>query len=93
MEKKTDVRCYVSPELKKTIKLCAFEKNISVNRFLLNLIKKEICVDYEPFDETKKLNEELNSILSKLGNSADMPVSEREQLKKRKKEIKLLLQK
>lgn len=92
MKKFTDVRCNVSPELKTKIKLCAIAENISVSKWLLKLIEEKVYAT-EPKSNIAHLESELQKILNQLNNSASLSVSEREDLKKRKTEIKALLQK
>lgn len=92
MKNFVDVRCNVSPELKTKIKLCAIAENISVSRWLLNLIEEKVYAT-EPKSDTAYLENELQKILNQLSNSGMLSVNEREQLKKRKTEIKALLQK
>ena len=88
--KKYDVRCYVSQALKKQIKLYTLNNNMSINRWLLNLIENDLNgKDFQT--DTTELNDELQKILMKLSNSANLTVDEREQLKNRKKQIKNLL--
>lgn len=87
MKTLVDIRCYVSPEHKRLIKQTALDRNMSVNKLL-----KEIISTVLP-EPRPSLDKELESILSRLSNSANLPQEEREQLKKRKNEIKLLLQK
>lgn len=92
MKKITDVRCNVSPELKTKIKLCAIAENTSVSKWLLDLIEKQVD-DTEQQGDIAYLENELQIILHQLSNSASLSVSEREDLKRRKMEIKALLQK
>lgn len=92
MKKFTDVRCNVSPELKIKIKLCAIAEDTSVSKWLLNLIEEKVC-STEQQGDVAHLENELQKILNQLGNSAALSVSEREDLKRRKTEIKALLQK
>ena len=92
MKKFTDVRCNVSPELKTKIKLCAIAENTSVSKWLLNLIEERVYATEQQGD-TAYLENELLKILNQLSNSASLSVSEREDLKRRKTEIKALLQK
>ena len=92
MKKFTDVRCNVSPELKTKIKLCAIAENTSVSKWLLNLIEERVYATEQQGD-TAHLENELQKILTQLSNSASLSVSERENLKRRKMEIKALLQK
>lgn len=91
MKKLVDVRCYITPELKKEIKFYTISKNISVNRWLLNLIEKELNINNNNQNTSKRLNNELSDILFKLSNSANLPTVEREALKRRKNEIKSLM--
>ena len=51
------------------------------------------CRDQIRHETALTLNQELETVLSKLSNSANMPTDEREALKKRKNEIKAMLQK
>jgi len=92
MKKITDVRCNVSPELKTKIKLCAIAENISVSKWLLKLIEEKIYAN-EPKSDIAHLESELQKILNQLSHSGMLSVDEREELKKRKTEIKALLQK
>ena len=92
MKKFTDVRCNVSPELKTKIKLCAIAENTSVSKWLLNIIEERVYATEQQGD-TAYLENELQKILNQLSNSASLSVAEREQLKKRKTEIKAILQK
>ena len=87
MDKQTDIRCYVTADFKKKIKQIALEKNTSVNKLLNDLLHREFG---EP-NTKPTLQEELDVILSKLSNSATLSQNERESLKQRKREIKLLL--
>ena len=89
MKKLIDIRCYVTPSHKQLIKQTALDRNISVNKLLREIIG---AVLPEP-QESKEIGftKELESILVKLSNSADLPYEEREQLKRCKKELKLLL--
>ncbi len=87
MNKQVDIRCYVSADFKKKIKQIALNKNTSVNKLLNDILQREFG---EPNTE-KELQEELNVILSKLSNSATLSPNERETLKQRKRELKLLL--
>lgn len=91
MNKLVDIRCYITPELKKEIKLYTISKNTSVNRWLLNLIEKELNINSHNQDKPEQLNNELNDILFKLSNSANLPNAERKALKRRKNEIKSLM--
>lgn len=87
MKNQVDIRCYVSADFKKKIKQIALDKNTSVNKLLNELLHSE-------FDEPNlepALQEELNVILSRLSNSATLSPNERETLKQRKRELKLLL--
>lgn len=92
MKKFTDVRCNVSPELKTKIKLCAIAENITVSKWLLNLIEEQVYATERQGDKAY-LETELQMILTQLSNSGSLSVAEREQLKKRKTEIKAILQK
>ena len=85
MQKLVDIRCYVSPEHKRLIKQTALDRNTSVNKLL-----KEIITTALP-EPRPSLADELESIRSRLSNSANLPQEEREQLKKRKNEIKSLM--
>ena len=85
MKKLIDVRCYVSAEHKRQIKKVAFERNISVNKLLKEIISTAIP---EPRAD---LAGELELILFRLSHSANLTQEEREQLKKRKNEIKALM--
>lgn len=85
MDKQTDIRCYVTADFKKKIKQIALEKNTSVNKLLNDILQRE-------FGETEgALKEELDVILSKLSNSASLSKNERETLKQRKRELKMIL--
>lgn len=86
MKKMIDIRCYVTPSHKQLIKQTALDRNISVNKLLREIIDAVL-----PEPQESNLKKELDSILVKLSNSADLPYEEREQLKRRKKEIKILL--
>ena len=92
MKKFTDVRCNISPELKTKIKLCAIAENISVSKWLLKLIENKVYATEQESDKAH-LESELQKILNQLSNSSMLSVAEREVLKKRKTEIKALLQK
>lgn len=85
MKKLIDVRCYVSPEHKRQIKKVALERNISVNKLLKEIISTAIP---EPHTD---LAGELELILFRLSHSANLTQEEREQLKKRKNEIKAIM--
>lgn len=87
MEKKTDIRCYVSADFKKKIKQIALDKNTSVNKLLNDILHREFD---EPNSEARS-KEELDMILSKLSNSAALSKNERETLKQRKRELKMIL--
>ena len=91
MKKLVDVRCYVTPEIKKQIKYYALLSNISVSRWLQNLIEDDLAVTQHELNVETVLNNELKEILLKLSNSANLPIAEREKLKKRKNEIKSLM--
>ena len=85
MQKLVDIRCYVSPEHKRLIKQTALDRNTSVNK----LLKEIICTALP--EPKANLTDELENILTRLSNSANLPQEEREQLKKRKNEIKSLM--
>lgn len=85
MDKQTDIRCYVTADFKKKIKQIALEKNTSVNKLLNDILQREFG------EKEGALQEELDVILSKLSNSATLSPNERETLKQRKRELKLLL--
>ena len=87
MNKQVDIRCYVSEDFKKKIKQIALDKNTSVNKLLNELLHREFD---EPNSEPA-LQEELNVILSRLSNSATLSPNERETLKQRKRELKMIL--
>lgn len=89
MKKLIDIRCYVTPSHKQLIKQTALDRNISVNKLLREIIDAVLPEPQE--SKESNLKKELESILVKLSNSADLPYEEREQLKRRKKEIKTLL--
>ena len=89
MKKMIDIRCYVTPSHKQLIKQTALDRNISVNKLLREIIDAVLPEPQE--SKESNLKKELESILVKLSNSADLPYEEREQLKRRKKELKLLL--
>lgn len=89
MENQVDIRCYVSADFKKKIKQIALDKNTSVNKLLNDILQKEFD---EPEPE-QALQDELDVVLSKLSNSADLSKKEREQLKQRKNELKAILKK
>ena len=89
MKNLTDIRCYVTPSHKQLIKQTALDRNISVNKLLREIIDTVLPEPQE--SKESNLKKELESILVKLSNSADLPCEEREQLKRRKKEIKILL--
>lgn len=89
MKKFIDIRCYVTPSHKQLIKQTALDRNISVNKLLREIIDAVLPEPQE--SKESNLKKELESILVKLSNSADLPYEEREQLKRRKKEIKILL--
>ena len=89
MKKLIDIRCYVTPSHKQLIKQTALDRNISVNKLLREIIDTVLPEPQE--SKESNLKKELESILVKLSNSADLPYEEREQLKRRKKEIKILL--
>lgn len=91
MKKMVDVRCYVTPEIKKQIKYNALLSNISVSRWLQNLIEEDLAATHQQLNTETVLNNELQEILFKLSNSANLPTAEREKLKKRKNEIKSLM--
>ena len=91
MEKLVDVRCYVSQDLKRRIKLHTLNNNISVNRWLLKLIEDNLNCSVPEVNMDDVLNSELQEILLKLSNSANLPSEEREGLKGRKKQIKNML--
>lgn len=91
MEKLVDVRCYVSQDLKKRIKLHTLNNNISVNRWLFELIEDNLNRSVSEANMSDVLNSELQEILTKLSNSANLSSEEREQLKCRKKQIKNML--
>ncbi len=91
MKKLVDVRCYVTPEVKKQIKYYALLSNISVSRWLQNLIEDDLATTQHELNIEAVLNNELQEILLKLSNSANLPTAEREKLKKRKNEIKTLM--
>ncbi len=92
MSKNVDVRCYVTPEMKYKIKRTALDKNTSVNKLLYEILCREFQEQIR-HETALTLNQELETVLSKLSNSANLPADEREALKKRKNEIKALLQK
>lgn len=92
MSKNVDVRCYVTPEMKYKIKRTALDKNTSVNKLLYEILCRELQEQIR-HETALTLNQELETVLSKLSNSANLPADEREALKKRKNEIKALLQK
>ena len=89
MKKTIDIRCYVTPAHKQLIKQTALDRNISVNKLLKEIIGAVLPESSE--NDSHDLKRELDRVLSRLSNSADMPYEEREQLKRRKKEIKILL--
>ena len=89
MKKLIDIRCYVTPSHKQLIKQTALDRNISVNKLMREIIGTVIPEPNE--NDSHNLKRELDRVLSRLSNSADMPYEEREQLKRRKKEIKILL--
>ncbi len=89
MENQVDIRCYVSADFKKKIKKIALDKNTSVNKLLNDMLHKE----FDEHDTEQALQEELDLVLSKLSNSADLSKNEREQLKQRKNELKAILKK
>lgn len=89
MENQVDIRCYVSADFKKKIKQIALDKNTSVNKLLNDMLHKE----FDEHDTEQALQEELDLVLSKLSNSADLSKNEREQLKQRKNELKAILKK
>ena len=86
MDKQVDIRCYISADFKKKIKQIALDKNTSVNKLLNDLLHREFGEA-----EEQKLQEELNLILLKLKKSALLSETERNNLKQRKRELKLLL--
>ena len=92
MSKNVDVRCYVSPEMKYKIKRTALDKNTSVNKLLHEILCREFQEQIQ-HETALTLNQELETVLSRLSNSANMSADEREALKKRKNEIKAMLQK
>ena len=89
MKNLIDIRCYVTPSHKQLIKQTALDRNISVNKLLREIIGAVLPEPQE--SKESDLTRELDLILAKLSNSADLPYEEREQLKRRKKELKLLL--
>lgn len=93
MSKNVDVRCNVSSEFKTRIKLCAIAENLSVSKWLYKIIEEKVYATEQESETAQQLENELQKILLRLANSATLSADEREQLKKKKTEIKGLLSK
>ena len=92
MRKYVDVRCHVTPVFKHKNKRIAFDRNVSVNKLLNEILCREFQEQTE-HETAHTLKQELNDVLTRLSNSADLPPQDRDKLKRRKNEIKALLQK